>query len=528
MLIRSFTAAAWLAGVIAVALPVPAVAAQLIRSETQATVYAVDGQNVRHTYPNAATYRSWYGDDYSGVTVVAPDELAGFPLGSNVTLRPGKWLVKVPSSPTVYAVEQGGVLRPIANAEVAAGIFGPRWAGKVVDIPEAFFSDYTVGESLAHAYELPGSIVYQIKGKPAWYWKRGNLLQPFASWADVSTNGYGKEDVIVGSRDFPVRTRSIVGASPLVSDPFAPSTLSTEDCGASPFTVAIVLVSRGALEVGNIAALDAVRTRLPETFRWATRELGAIDASYPVVVLPDDGLLTVPTEQGGRKLTDEAVQTFYDNNPDAFDFLMVFTDFAVQLDQPNEIARQVMVTNAVTGLDLPQQNAADQFGSRGKLKSVLLFYNIQNYDVTTDAGRQRLDNLLLHEIAHQWSAAVKFRVGDYDSTALLRDDGRHWSYYASFISPLGGSGWRDNGDGTFTSLQSQQMNTYRWPYADLDLYLMGLLPWQAVTPFSYVIPATPGVVGNTIAGRAQTVTIDQVIAANGQRRCELATKAGRR
>ena len=240
------------------------------------------------------------------------------------------------------------------------------------------------------------------------------------------------------------------------------------------------------------------------------------------MVLPDDGLLTAATPIGGRKIASEVPLTFYDEHPDDFDALIVFTNFTLQQDLPNHEANHVLVTNAITGLGLPRQNAAALFGSQGKLKGLIVVGDVSRFDISTQTGQEQLDHLLLHELAHQWSGAVKFRVGpEQDSAALLREDGRHWSYYDGFLSPLGGSGWRDNGDGTFTSQLSQKPDSVRRPYSDLDLYLMGLLPAQVISPFFYVEPAVPGLLSNTIKGVAQTVTIDQVIAANGKRRCEL-------
>ncbi|MDO8559651.1 MAG: hypothetical protein Q7S23_01255 [bacterium] len=498
-----------------------AAAGTLIKAVGNSAVYFLDTQGVRHAFPNAPTYRSWYGDDFSAVQTVAALTLAGYPLGRNLTMKPGTALLKVPSAPTVYAVEQGGVLRPISSAEVAAAIFGSRWQQRVVDLPEVFFENYAVGEPLDRTYQLPSSIVYQVRGQGTYYWKQGNLLQPFADWAAVFANGYRKEDVVTGARTLPTRARQIFGADTRIADPLAPREWSTQDCGGTTITIAPILVARGELAASYRESLAAVHARLPEAYAWATQQLGAAEIADPVV-LTDDGLLSRATPQGGRVLTEETALRFYDQHPDAYDFLILFTNFAVQEEKPNHEGHETLVTNGITGLSLPLQNAADLFGSRGKLKGIIVMGDLGRFTLTEESDALRLDNFLLHELGHQWGARVKFRTADdQDSVALLRDDGIHWSYYAGFISPLGGSGWRPLGDGKFLSKLAEDVNLIRRPYSDLDLYLMGLLPRQAVRPFTYLEPTVPGAQGNIISGVEKTVTIEQVIAANSPRRCEL-------
>ena len=368
---------------------------------------------------------------------------------------------------------------------------------------------------------MPSSIVYQVQGKSTYYWKVGNLLQPFKNIEAVVANGYAKEDVVAGDRTLPTRARVIAGPNDRLASPLNPALLSNQDCGFPTIRVGLILVNRGDVSDANVAATKTIAQRLPEAYRWATRELGDLVVGDAVVMF-DDGTLSKATEQGGRKLTDEVPRTFYDRNPDTFDFLFLFSNFTVQQDQPNYEAHFFPVTNAIFGLNLPLLNAAEMFGSRGKLKGIIVVGDVARFDLEDPSGKLQIDNLLLHEIAHQWSGAVKARLApDQDSTVLLRDDSKHWSYYDSFISPLGGSGWQSNGDGTYTSRLSQEPDLIRRPYADLDLYLMGLLPAQVVPPVFYLEPNIANQLNNTIAGTPHTVTIEQIVAANGKRRCEL-------
>jgi len=114
----------------------------LIKSDAFAAVYYYSGGK-RYVFPNSKTYFTWY-EDFSGVVTVSPTSLANIPLGGNVTFRPGKSLVKIVSSPNVYAVAQGGVLRWVKTEQAAREMYGADWNTKVSDIPDAFFVNYSI------------------------------------------------------------------------------------------------------------------------------------------------------------------------------------------------------------------------------------------------------------------------------------------------------------------------------------------------------------------------------------------------
>jgi photosystem II stability/assembly factor-like uncharacterized protein len=107
-------------------------------------VYYVTASGNRLAFSNEAIYKTWY-PDFSGVVKVSDSVLAGYPLVGNVWFRPGSELVKIPSSPQVYAVSGNGVLRPLASEGVARALYGENWAKSVVDLDEAFFINYKIG-----------------------------------------------------------------------------------------------------------------------------------------------------------------------------------------------------------------------------------------------------------------------------------------------------------------------------------------------------------------------------------------------
>jgi hypothetical protein len=121
----------------------------VIKGSSTALYYlAADGK--RYVFPNDKAYFSWY-PDFSEVQKVSDTVLSSYPLGGNVTYRPGTQLVKIQSDPKVYAVDEGGVLRWVDSESAAIAIFGSNWNKHVDDIADAFFINYTVGNPIASA-----------------------------------------------------------------------------------------------------------------------------------------------------------------------------------------------------------------------------------------------------------------------------------------------------------------------------------------------------------------------------------------
>jgi hypothetical protein len=122
----------------------------LVTGETLSTVYyyASDGQ--RYAFPNSDTYFSWHSD-FSGVQQISDSELAAIPLGGNIVNRPGSNWIKIQSDPKTYAVTPQGQIRWIESESVAEGLQGSDWNQFILDVPDVFFTDYTVGPSLTDA-----------------------------------------------------------------------------------------------------------------------------------------------------------------------------------------------------------------------------------------------------------------------------------------------------------------------------------------------------------------------------------------
>jgi len=110
-------------------------------------VYYLASNGKRYVFPNENTYKSWYSD-FSSVKTISDAELASYQIGGNVTYRPGSKMVKITSDPKVYAIDASGKLRLIVSETVAVSLYGANWAKMVEDIPDAFFINYTIGQSI--------------------------------------------------------------------------------------------------------------------------------------------------------------------------------------------------------------------------------------------------------------------------------------------------------------------------------------------------------------------------------------------
>src|SRR3989338_4746527 len=101
---KRFFAISTVAALVFSAIPTPSLAAQpgdLIKGGT-AAVYYYGTDAKRYVFPTEKTYQSWYAN-FDQVKTVSDTELASYPLGGNVTYRPGVKLIKIMTDPKVYA-----------------------------------------------------------------------------------------------------------------------------------------------------------------------------------------------------------------------------------------------------------------------------------------------------------------------------------------------------------------------------------------------------------------------------------------
>lgn len=177
------------------------------------------------------------------------------------------------------------------------------------------------------------------------------------------------------------------------------------------------------------------------------------------------------------------------------------------------------VKNDLQGINQAIADNAAAFGSTGKLQGTIDLGNISQLAAAPYGAKlEETVTTLNHELMHRFGSYVRFKNQDRTlNTSLLGRDNAHWSYLLdSKGSLMYGNGWKDNGNSTFTSTSVMS------GYSQLDLYLMGMIPKEQVPPMLLI--DNPAIdytklphLGDTITGTARTVTIDDIIAAEGER-----------
>jgi hypothetical protein len=293
-------------------------------------------------------------------------------------------------------------------------------------------------------------------------------------------------------------------------------------------TVQTSLLSSGEVEVridASTSLTDAVVALSP----GATGTFAAVDLSGPG-----------PTAGGGAAVGERfateasldlaaASRFFYQGFPDAYDQLVYWTDLHVT--GVDAFAFETTVRNDSAGIGQPAIDVGGDFGSAGRLASVVLMDNTGKYPsdpaalVRPRSWEDTTLSLLAHETGHRWGATLRFEdpAGGPASDLLLGRQRAHWSFFCdSDASVLEGNDIEDLGGDSFETTGAVLR------YGPLDLYAMGLIGEGEVPPVFFVddgsVPGSPGVdretapaSGVSIAGTRRDVTIADIVAAMGSR-----------
>jgi len=193
-------------------------AGDLIKMDGLSSVYYLAADGKRYVFPNETTYFSWY-EDFSSVVTIPQSELESYPLGANVTVRPGTKLVKITTNPKVYAVEPGGSLVGIASEAAAQTLYGSDWASRVVDVPDAFFTNYTVSSSELDGTAYPtGSLIKTANSADIYYIDATGNARKIVDEAAMSANRFRNEFVITTTLAIPALGADIIGAESALID----------------------------------------------------------------------------------------------------------------------------------------------------------------------------------------------------------------------------------------------------------------------------------------------------------------------
>jgi hypothetical protein len=168
-------------------------AGDLIRGTSLSTVYFYGYDGMRYAFPNEKTFMTWFAN-FSTVKTISDSALSDIGLGGNVVVRPGTTWIKITSVDKVYAVSTDGMIHWIESEEVATDLAGSNWNTNIVDVPDVFFADYTVGSSLMEATAFDGAL-YSSGGKTYLAWD-GEMRE--VSAAGMSSNNLMSKYVLDG------------------------------------------------------------------------------------------------------------------------------------------------------------------------------------------------------------------------------------------------------------------------------------------------------------------------------------------
>ncbi len=122
----------------------------LVRGESFSAVYYYGADGFRYTFPNSATYFTWY-DDFDDVKWISDTDLGKIQIGGNATYKPGVRMIKINSDPKTYAVDESGTIRWVTSEEVAIALYGSSWNTMIDDVPDAYFPNYDRGDDIESA-----------------------------------------------------------------------------------------------------------------------------------------------------------------------------------------------------------------------------------------------------------------------------------------------------------------------------------------------------------------------------------------
>ena len=110
------------------------------------SIYYLAADNKRYIFPTEGTYKSWFGD-YSDMLQMTVIRLQAYPIGGNVTYKPGS-LIETDDDKRVYFVDLAGVVRAFEDKKLLEEIYGKDWKDRVDYVPIYYFTNYEIGEPI--------------------------------------------------------------------------------------------------------------------------------------------------------------------------------------------------------------------------------------------------------------------------------------------------------------------------------------------------------------------------------------------
>lgn len=265
-------------------------------------------------------------------------------------------------------------------------------------------------------------------------------------------------------------------------------------------------------------------------FALAANLLGDYDNIAVMEVLGDYAAIDV---DGHANLSprQDVSREFFSRHGDDYDFLVIFTNFDFAMPATGSKAFFHPTRNNIEGLGLDLFDSTNLYSADGsdlrRLEGLIDMANISSHVLEpANPDFEKTLQALSHEMLHRWGAYLSFLEENQQSDALLGLGNAHWSFLLdSQGSSLYGNHWRNNGDGTFTTIAPQQAQTgsvLGRVFSPLELYMMGIYDQEQVPSLTLI--DSPGIdrnrlpeVGVTIPGMLKTITVEQIVSAMGAR-----------
>ncbi len=190
------------------------------------------------------------------------------------------------------------------------------------------------------------------------------------------------------------------------------------------------------------------------------------------------------SEIANRDFLIEVAREFYKNYPDQYDILIIWgaAEFA-----PGAFF-YLPIKNDVPGIGYENEGPeffddSTDFGSR-RLQGIVWMGPDWITNSDKDVGPESVLGILAQETGHRWCCTIHFYDPDLGSSSdALLGLPFHWNFYLNTgTSPMEGNQWENRGDSLF---EAGPVDTVE--YISLDLYLMGLLPAEAVEPIRLLV-----------------------------------------
>ena len=117
------------------------------------TIYWLGSDNKRYVFPDEVSLQSWLSDSETQGEVLDDADLAAHPIGGAMTVRPGSYLIRFDSYPTLYVVSHGAVLHAVSE-DLAAAFYGKDWNLKLQTVDVTLYANYQLGQPLKYTSDF--------------------------------------------------------------------------------------------------------------------------------------------------------------------------------------------------------------------------------------------------------------------------------------------------------------------------------------------------------------------------------------